>query len=283
MHTPDLTQRWRLRSPRWVPTSAGGFDPDRYQVLPIGEPQAAQFLARHHYQPTLPSTTYRYGLVEQFHTGEPELVGVATLGVPASRGVLTNVFPDLEPYRESLDFNRLVLLDKIPANAETWFCARAFRMAAAAGVRGLVTFADPVPRWRTIGPRPELIKPGHVGCIYQAGGWDYLGRATPRSLVLLPDATVLNARAIAKITGNERGRDGVIARIVGFGATPPGPDTEPKQWLAESLRVIGARRVRHPGNHRYAVKLGTRAQRTRTTIALAPSRYPKPLPELPIT
>jgi hypothetical protein len=280
MPVPDLTQRWWLRSPRWVPTSAGGFDPDRYDVVALGEPRAAKFLALHHYQPTLPATTHRYGLLEQSDTGEPRLVGVATLGVPASRGVLANVFPELEPYRESLDFNRLVLLDEIPANAESWFCARAFQSAAADGVRGVVTFADPVPRWRTTGERPELIKPGHVGCLYQALGFDYLGRATPRSLVLLPDATALNARAIAKVTGGETGRRGVIARIVGFGAPAPDPDADLKQWLAQALRTIGARRVRHPGNHKYALRLGTRAQRRRTVIALAPSRFPKPLPEL---
>ncbi|MEU7688724.1 hypothetical protein, partial [Streptomyces spectabilis] len=37
---------------------------------------------------------------------------------------------------ESLELNRMVLLDAVPTNAETWFQARAFRLAAARGVLG---------------------------------------------------------------------------------------------------------------------------------------------------
>lgn len=40
--------------------------------------------------------------------------------------------------------------------------------------------------------------------------------------------------------------------------------------------------MRHPGNYRYALPIGTRAQRTRTVIALATLPYPKPDPELPL-
>jgi hypothetical protein len=47
------------------------------------------------------------------------------------------------PYEESLELNRLVLLDEVPANAETWAQARAFRLAAARGVRGIVAHSDP--------------------------------------------------------------------------------------------------------------------------------------------
>jgi hypothetical protein len=54
-----------------------------------------------------------------------------------------------------------------------------FRLAAARGVRGLVTFADPVPRWRVTGSRPEMIKPGHVGIVYQACNFDYLKPGDP--------------------------------------------------------------------------------------------------------
>lgn len=298
---PDHTQRWRDRCPRWRPVRDGGFDPDRYEVVELDEPTAARFVAAHHYAPTLPSTTRRYGLRDHHADDGPVLVGVATLGVPMSRSVLTNVFPALEPYREALDFNRLVLRETVPCNGESWFCARVFRhVAEQYGVRGVVTFADPVPRWRITNGRPELIKPGHVGIVYQALGFSAVGRSTPRSLVVLPDATVLSARAMAKVTGGERGANGVIARLVALGAPAPGqvdlaqlrtvyqppfpPDAErsPRLWLGLALHVVGARRVRHPGNYRYALPIGTRAQRTRTVIALAALPYPKPDPELPL-
>jgi hypothetical protein len=277
---PSRTQRWQLGSPRWRPADEGGFDPDRYEVVPVAESIAADYIREHHYAKTLPSTTHRYALLDHA-ADQPLLVGVATLGVPMSSKVLTNAFPGLTPYQESLEFNRLVLAQQVPANGESWFCARVFRHAAAEhGVRGVLTFADPVPRWRTTGHQPELIKPGHVGIVYQALGFTAVGRSTPRTLILLPDATALTARALAKVTGRERGAGGVINRLVAFGATPPAPDAELRHWLAGALRTIGARKIRHPGNFRYALRIGTRAQRTRARISLAPTPYPKPALEL---
>ncbi|HET9144025.1 hypothetical protein [Actinophytocola sp.] len=276
------TQRWAQQSPRWRPAYEGGFDPNRYQVMELDEPATAAFIAAHHYAPALPSTTYRYGMLDHAGTG-PRLVGVATLGVPMHKSVLTTVFPTLVPYYEALDFNRLVLLDQVPSNGESWFCGQMLRHAAAQhGVRGVVTFADPVPRWRIRSGRHELIKPGHVGIVYQALGFDALGRSTPRSLILLPDATALTARSVAKVTGGERGAGGVIARLMAFGAPPPEPGCDVRVWLDIALRCVGARRIRHPGNHRYAVRIGTRAQRTRTVIALPARAYPKPQPELAV-
>jgi hypothetical protein len=146
-----------------------------------------------------------------------------------------------------------------------------------------VTFADPTPRWKRTASGAALIKPGHCGGIYQALNFLYLGRATRRNIVLLPDATVLSARAMAKVTGGERGRAGVINRLVALGASAPGPDEDAAQWLRSSLHRIGAVRQAHPGNHRYALRIGrTRGERSRVVIGLAARRYPKPEPELPL-
>lgn len=69
----------------------------------------------------------------------------------------------------------------------------------------------------------------------------------------------------------------MIERLVRHGAAPPQPGTDPCQWLREALRTVGSRRIRHPGNHRYALRIGrTRGERTRTAIGLATGRYPKP-------
>ncbi|MFB8776276.1 hypothetical protein [Streptomyces broussonetiae] len=46
-------------------------------------------------------------------------MGVLTLGIPTHVAVLTSVFGRLTPYGESLELNRLVLLDEVPANADT--------------------------------------------------------------------------------------------------------------------------------------------------------------------
>src|SRR4051794_4538061 len=56
------------------------------------------------------------------------LVGILALGVPMRVNVLTNVFPWLIPYQQSLELSRLVLLDAPAPNAESWFSGRAFRL-----------------------------------------------------------------------------------------------------------------------------------------------------------
>jgi hypothetical protein len=122
----------------------------------------------HHYSGTYTAAARPYGLWNR----ASELVGVAVFGVPASNRVLTNVFPDLEPVVESLECSRFVLLDG-PGNEESWFLPRCFDQLAARGIRGVVSFADPVPRRTAAG---AVVCPGHVGTIYQASNAIYTGR-----------------------------------------------------------------------------------------------------------
>ncbi|MGC4886653.1 hypothetical protein [Micromonospora sp. DT227] len=272
----ELCQRWSHGQHSWRRTSEGGFDPRRYTVVALEDALAQDFVTCHHYSRSYPSASLRYGLLEH-----GRLVGVAVLGVPMSKPVLTKPFPTLTPYRESLELSRLILLDEVPANAESWFLARVFAAAADQGVRGVVAFSDPLPR-RLDG---ALLMPGHVGTIYQALGAIYTGRATARTLTLLPDGTVLTARSAAKITGGERGMGGQITRLVSLGATPPGAvyglplflltTDQLTAWLSGALAEIGARKVRHRGNHRFAWAIGNRAQRRTTPIALDALPYPK--------
>jgi hypothetical protein len=75
-------------------------------------------------------------------------------------------------------FLGLIIASRTGSNVPTWPGARSNQRRPLAlanvrtfrvfGVPGSVAFADPLPRWRTTGPRPELIKPGHVGIVYQA-------------------------------------------------------------------------------------------------------------------
>ena len=244
----DVCQRWWQRRPSWRRRSEGGFDARRYRVVAVDETPARGFVEQHHYARSWPSATLRYGLIE---VDADELVGVAVLGVPMRREVLTLALPGLRPYEQSLECSRLVLLDRVPANAESWFMARVLAHAAGLGVLGVVAFSDPVPR-RTVGG--ELVMPGHWGCVYQALGAVYTGRGTRRMVTLLPDGTVLSDRAAQKIRNGERGHLGVAARLAELGpALPPLPAGRAPGagWLREALASIGARRVRHPGNHRY--------------------------------
>ena len=266
-------QRWRdrrndPRQPRqhsFRHRSEGGFDSRRYDVAHLGEEFARAFIEANHYSGTYPAAVHRFGLYDG-----PFLVGVAVLSVPTQRAVLTNVFPDLEPYGESLELGRFVLADAVPANGESWFLARCWELAAVADVRGVVAFSDPEPRSTSDG---RIVFPGHLGIIYQASNATYHGRSTPRTIQLLPDGTVLSARAIQKIRAGEQGQAYASRILVAHGARPRRKGEDVDQWLGVALRQAGVRSVRHRGNHRYAFTIGPR----RKWIALGQpiKDYPK--------
>ena len=269
-------QRWREGRQYWVLDGKDLFDPARYDVTAISKTVAHEFTIRNHYSATFPATKLHYGLFEVAGPA-PLLVGVVALGIPMRNLVLTNVFPYLVPNHEALELNRLVCAPSVGFNGESWFCARAFRAAAQHGVRGLVAFCDPMERWQKTPGGHRRYKRGHCGVVYQALGFDYLGRATPRTLDILPDGTLLCARSTAKVTGGERGHRGVIARLIALGAPPPTPTEPVDEWLNQAKRAVGVRSQRHPGNHRYAIQIGrTRGEPTRTVIAMTARPYPKP-------
>jgi hypothetical protein len=261
---PGRTQTWRR-------PEDGGFDASRYAVAPISEPAARQFVtARHYAGDSWPSARLRYGLFDT--AAGRNLVGAAVLGIPVAGAVLTGVFPGLAPYEESLELSRFVLSEQVPSNGETWFLARAFALAAADGIQGVVSFADPVPRLREDGTQ---VKPGHVGLIYAASGAIYTGRGTPRTLKLLRDGTVLSERALQKVRRQERGHEYVERLLVAHGARPPRAGQAPAAWLAEALDSAGIRRLRHQGNHRYAFRLGL-SRRARAAVPVALPALPRP-------
>ncbi len=279
----EVCQRWRDRRHSWRPTHEGGFDPARYLVreVPTGQfGMAKAFVLAHHYSGSWPAVRFVYNLYDI--TAGERLVGVLTLGIPMHVGVLQGPFKRLTPYVESLELNRLVLLDEVPANAETWFQARAFRLAAARNVKGIVAHSDPEPRQRMTPTGPELVHPGHYGTIYQAKGMEYLGRTRPRRLTVLPDASILTDRAIAKVraAGHHAGRGhaGIERRLVTYGARPRSLGEPGGEWLEEALLTIGATVMDHGGNHRYRLWIGPRARRASGSLSgsvITALPYPK--------
>ena len=258
-------QRWR--NGRHTFRSDPHFDPDAYTVEPVTEAAAKAFVMEHHYSVTYPSVSKRYGLFL-----DDWLVGVMILGIPVQEKVLTGPLPDLEPYVESLELSRFVLLDECPANSESWFLARGFEAAAAQGVRGVVSFADPVPR-RVAG---DVVFPGHIGIIYQATNARYTGRSTARTLAVVPNGAVLNAYTQQKIRQQKKGHEYAERLLVSHGARPLRAGENPARWLADALDAAGATRLRHGGCHRYVFAIGeTRTQRRRVRIAGADFPYPK--------
>jgi len=144
-------------------------DVTQLSVQPIGLTTAEEFVSKHHYSHRPSSATRQsFGLYQQtsestFFDGETtELVGVMTYGQPVgnlavrSIGGVTN--------REVLELTRLVLLDAIGKNAESYFIGQSFRWLKSLEpeVKILISYADP--------------EAGHGGTIYRATNWLYQGR-----------------------------------------------------------------------------------------------------------
>jgi len=275
---PPGNQRWTHGRHSWARRSAGGFRQELYFVEAIPESVAKKYVLTHHYSRSYPSASRRYGLFYKEESG-PALVGVAVFGIPMQVKVLTNVMPELEPYKESLELNRFVLegerltagapQGRAPANSETWFLAKALRLLSQDGVKGVVAFSDPVAREVT----GERLWPGHIGTIYQAKGAVYTGRGTARSITVLKDGTTLPDRSISKVRNREQGHEYVERRLFALGARPfRGGD--PTRWLQHALDDVGARRLRHKGCHRYVMATSSGNRRS-LYIAIPRNGYPK--------
>lgn len=253
--TGQLCLRWRDRRGALRPPDEL-INPSEFEVEQLERDHDAKaFVVRHHYSGSYPAARWRFGL---YHRGE--LAGVAVFSHPTSDRVLTSVFGGAAT--DSVELGRLVLLDDVKGNGESWFVSRCLRALKREGLAGVLAFSDPVPRMTTDG---RTVMPGHVGVIYQACNARYLARSTARTLRLLPDGRVFSARTAQKIRALERGWEHAVEQLRVAGAGELTGD--PREWLRTWLPRV-TRTMRHPGNHRYAFPLCRGAE-------LESGRYPK--------
>lgn len=258
----NVEQRWRDRRGTYRPLGEL-FEPARHEVaLMPGESEAKAFVNGHHYSGSFPSARLRVGLYER----GAGLVGVAVFSHP----VQVSIFDALPcPREESVELGRVVLLDRVRSNGESWFLARAFELARAAGFSGALMDSDPHPRVTADG---TTVFAGHIGNIYQASNAVYIGRTPRKTVRLLPDGRTLSNRAIQKIRGRERGWRYASELLASYDRSVE-PLTEAEDSHAWLWRILPrlTRTVRHPGNHRYLVGLD-RATRRHLPTSLP---YPK--------
>lgn len=244
-----LNQRWEEGRVRWRPAGEV-IRTSEYEVSTMAgkDPAATGFIKTHHYSRSVPSGRFSFGLHRH-----GQMVGVAMFSHPTNDLTLTNVFPC--DRLAAIELGRFVLLDEVPGNGETWMLGRCFDLLRKAGIRGIVSFSDPMPR-RTLDG--ALILPGHVGTIYAAHNGVYMGRGTSRTLRLFPDGTVFNDRTAQKIRTQERGWESAVETLRSYGAGPIEGDSRSwlKQWLPQITRPL-----KHRGNHRYAWALDRRLRR----------------------
>lgn len=260
-----LCQRWRQRRDSYVPVR------DCIRPALLGVEQVARdrdvsdFIAAHHYLGSMPAARERFVLTER-----GKRVGVAVFGQPVNDRAITNVLPGQAV--ESLELQRLVLLDEVAANAESWFVARCHDALRRDGYLGVISFSDPEPRTVFV-ERPDgavesvVVRPGHLGIVYQALGFCYVGRSEPKvqRVFVGPDRghgpSVLNKRSMQKIRAGERGWNGAARQIVSRGADEPPQDRQGRiEWLARWVDRL-TRPQRHGGVHKYVIALDARARR----------------------
>lgn len=265
-------QRWDNRRHSWRRISEGGYNPARYGVAVIDDDTIPKdFVIDHHYSGSYPNAKLRFGLYDL--AACDELVGVVVLSRPVTDTVLAKPFPRLTPGGDSMELGRLVLRGEVPANAESDFVAEVFHLAAKNyGVRGIVSFADPQARHDA---DDNLIKPGHLGIVYQALSGQYVGKSTKRTEHVLRDGTVMSARAEQKIRVQEKGHRYAEQILVDHGAPEMLPGEDPRAWLRTALRAAKSVNVRHYGKHIYLFAIGTKRQRLAARTPLPQLPYPK--------
>lgn len=259
-------QRWRERRERYVP-AASVIDPRHYAVEPVAFTPARAFVQAHHYSGSMPAARRQYGLWE--HRGgvtRARLVGVAVFSVPVQQAVVPR-YLGVEP-SAGVELGRLVLLDEVAANGESWFVSRALRLLQQdlPGIRGVVAYCDPVPRSAADGTE---VKPGHIGTVYRALSARHLGRSAPRSLVLGRDGRVLSERALSKARNGETGCDYALREIADALGVERDPFEEARNYVARAMRH--ARRIRHPGNLVFGFAVGAPLARKAGRARMAPA------------
>ena len=130
-------QRWSERQARYRPAGER-ITPSRYTVAAMSQAPARAFVQAHHYMGSWPAVRLSVGLYDG-----ARLVGVAVFGVPAQPKVLTVLCAG----HEGVELSRLVLLDSVPGDGESWFTARAMRIARdELEVNAFISYSDPLPR-----------------------------------------------------------------------------------------------------------------------------------------
>jgi hypothetical protein len=260
-------QRWRERVAKERPAGEV-FRSSDAEAVAIDEATAKAFVTRHHYSASYPAARFRVGMMWRPSSGRECLAGVAVFSVPMNERTVPHYFTDLAP-GAGVELGRLVLLDEVPANAESWLVARAFKLLRAAlpSIAGVVSYSDPLERVATDG---TIVKPGHVGTVYQALNAAYRGRSSSRTLLIAGDGRAVSHRALAKLRADDRGAAYAYAQLRSLGAPERRPLESGRAYVARALLESGFRGLRHPGNHVYTWRLdGRRGDR------VDPQSYPK--------
>ena len=151
-------------------------------VRPIPRVVAKELIVREHYLRSLPGGTQL--TLGVFASGR--LFGVVALGVGPFNGA--SLVAGTSP-KQSLTLTRLWLSDDLPRNSESRVLGIVIKaLRRNTRIRFLLAYADP--------------SQGHVGTIYQASNWLYIGLSEAMPLYDLGDGVLRHSRSLAHSFGS---------------------------------------------------------------------------------
>lgn len=137
-----------------------------YRVEPIASKLGKEFVIEHHYSHGIHNGPMCFGLFDA-----ERLVGVCAFATPSSENVRASIFG--KDHKQGVtELHRLVLLDEVPKNAESFFIVRALKELKKQRpyYQAVISFADATQN--------------HLGIIYQATNALYCGTSSPATFFL---------------------------------------------------------------------------------------------------
>lgn len=150
----DEKARRKLLS-EYVSRDYSNIKPHDMNVREISCQTARGYISAFHYSRTMPdSSRFVYGLFAQ-----DTLVGVCVFGMGCGKNQYTSVFPDIQN-GEYIELTRLWCEETLGRNSESYFISKCLKQLPKE-IKIVISFSD--------------TKQHHVGYIYQATNWIYLG------------------------------------------------------------------------------------------------------------
>lgn len=134
-----------------------------YIVKKIDSKDAMEIITTKHYLRRKPSISWAFGLFKE--DGLTDLVGICTIGKPASNSLCKGVMGGYRP-EKVYELNRLFTYDELPKNTLSYFVGKVLNILKQEDIL-LVSYAD--------------TKMNHHGYIYQATNWLYTGQTKSRT------------------------------------------------------------------------------------------------------
>jgi len=168
------------------------------RVEECGLPSIKQFVEAHHYSHSVFGVTGKF-FFRVMHEGE--LVGAAIFGAPAGMGVAKKYDPE---GKGLVELRRFVMVDEAPRNSESRAIGAMLRALKQKGVAFVLSYADPAA--------------GHLGTIYRATNFKYLGTTSPRRHVMwngvkYPDRNIHQTHFPYHLELRKALEDGSAARV----------------------------------------------------------------------